>query len=231
MKTRILLAVVVVLGWSACAHADTIYDAAADFSATSNPNGVWSYGFCVSIQGPSQFHAFTNPEGWYGVANLPAWDSYAPFGVIPADPAVFRNVSAASITKSGYTIPAGALALDSYGNSNAVSTMVRWTAPSAGTVNVSAAFKDGATGAQKAYVFDNGTALFNALAPSTGVSYAGTLTVAAGDKIDFLVGAYGGSRSVTILNATVAMVPEPATLALLGTGLIGLLAYAWKKQR
>lgn len=42
-------------------------------------------------------------------------------------------------------------------------------------------------------------------------------------------GGYGGGLDTVLLTSTV--IPEPTTLALLATGLIGLLAYAWRKRK
>jgi hypothetical protein len=48
------------------------YDAAADFSGTANPNGVWSYGYTDSLGG--SFHAdFSQGTNIYGEE---AWSPY-----------------------------------------------------------------------------------------------------------------------------------------------------------
>src|SRR5436189_5124844 len=60
----------------ASTHAATIYDPAKEFSATDNPNGVWSYGYSLSHgglftldlthenpYGADEWHAFSTPPG------------------------------------------------------------------------------------------------------------------------------------------------------------------------
>jgi hypothetical protein len=41
----------------------------------------------------------------------------------------------------------------------------------------------------------------------------------------------GSSTTLGIDNFAVSQVPEPASLMLAAMGLVGLLAYAWRKQR
>ena len=84
------------------------------------------------------------------------------------------------------------------------------------------------------YVYQNGTQLFRGDHSAMPATYSGTgLSVAAGDHIDFVV-AYEDFQAVQ-LGATITMTPaptpEPGTLTLLGAGLLGLLAYAWRKRR
>ena len=41
----------------------------------------------------------------------------------------------------------------------------------------------------------------------------------------------GDGASTNPISTTFVIVPEPSTLALLGCGLFGLLAYAWRKRK
>lgn len=43
-------------------RASYIYDAAADFSPTSNPNGVWSYGWSATLGGAFQLYTQSGPD-------------------------------------------------------------------------------------------------------------------------------------------------------------------------
>ena len=88
----------------------------------------------------------------------------------------------------------------------------------------------------------------NAVAGNTGnnaaggeLGYVGTFAnfqLAYGPTISNYVGAYGydpiANRAWAVVNqagGTFAAIPEPATLALLGTGVLTLLAYGWRKRK
>jgi hypothetical protein len=237
MKTRIVLIGAVVLGWAVCAQATTItYNAATDFSASSNPNGVWSYG---TISSSVPFSAFTTGRTWVGrspsLPGIDGWDN----GIVGVDagydPSVTHNSTTGSISAFGFTWPENALALDSYGSSeNSGYPDVRWTAPTARVIDISATFtdiRDVPGDFATAYVRVNGGGFQSlGLANSTDISWSNTgMEVLAGDTIDFLaVGA-----TVTMLQATISqtVVPEPSSMVLLAASLLGLLAYAWRKRR
>lgn len=131
-------------------------------------------------------------------------------------------------------------------------TVLRWTAPGAGTVTVNVTFEAVCTQAgnyqtvspyahdPEVEVFQNAT-LVNASSASemdaytNTHNYTGTLTVAPGDTFDFV----GFGSTVSTLTSNVAIsgtitftpVPEPSSIALLVCGLAALLAYAWRKRR
>jgi hypothetical protein len=59
------------------------------------------------------------------------------------------------------------------------------------------------------------------------------ILVHAGDHIDFTIdsGSAGWNKDMTGLAVTITQTPEPATMAMLVSGLVGLLAYAWRKRK
>jgi hypothetical protein len=71
-----------------------------------------------------------------------------------------------------------------------------------------------------------------ALTPTTTPVKVATLYVPTGWTPNGVIysGAFGFSSSTTE-NSTLVVAPEPATLVLLGTALIGLAAYAWRKRK
>ena len=88
-------------------------------------------------------------------------------------------------------------------------------------------------GVAEAYFPGYGTVPLNHYAPN-GVSFdfvqaindAGDILVLSGDQ--FMGNLNGGCGSYLLVpNAT----PEPSTVLLLATGLLGLLAYAWRKRK
>ena len=82
----------------------------------------------------------------------------------------------------------------------------------------------------------NGVSLFGAFVGlEDGIPSANTsnqVTLAAGGTLDFVVNSRGSQwNDDTQLDATIQSVPEPSALVLLAFGLIGLLAYAWRKRK
>jgi hypothetical protein len=62
-------------------------------------------------------------------------------------------------------------------------------------------------------------------------TYSNTLSLAAGDKLDFCVRDHiGGQAAGAIITISTLATPEPGTLVLIGIGLFGMSAYAWRKR-
>jgi hypothetical protein len=90
------------------ASADTVYDAAGDFSISSNPNGVWSYGTETTLGGTfTNYTAAVNQ--FLGAPGVVAWNNNTPDGV----PAVFENQNSSAVvvvntmTRPACTSPRG----------------------------------------------------------------------------------------------------------------------------
>lgn len=222
MKKRLfvmLCAICLVLNLCSTASATT-FDVAADFSATDNPNGVWSYGWSSTLT--SALNLYPNNYNDIGL------DVWADLGHISRGaPSVAYNGTGNAITQyeNGITWQPGQLSLHP-GESGEYSH-ARWTVPDAGIFNISAMFTgiDQNGTSTDVHVLHNGTSLFDGLVNGFGntSSFSTTVSVGTGDIIDFAVGYDGGGfwNDSTALSATI--VPEPATLLLLGLGALSLL--------
>lgn len=189
------------------AQATTSYDAAAEFSATSNPSGTWLYGWSTA---PGQaVHIDLNRTN---VSGIDIW--YEPRGD-PIVPGVFHNGTNGTINAFGASFAPGELAL--HPGPTGDNAVVRWTAPVTGTFAVDATFKGinmaGPTTDVNVLVKDTGQ-LFSDFVNGYGTTrtFSRTVTFAAGEAIDFTVGFgsnsnYGSDMTgldVTIEQVTVA---------------------------
>jgi hypothetical protein len=80
------------------------------------------------------------------------------------------------------------------------------------------------------------TAVLNSDDPTNvngGISFDQTGTYWDGDRIGLFIDISGPNTMVTdfAITRTANAVPEPSTLVLLASGLVGLLAYAWRKRK
>ena len=160
------------------------YDAVRDFSITSNPNGVWSYGWLSSLGTPLNLYTVTDTTTFSG---LSAWletgmSMYAP-------PFVGHNDTDDTLCYLSFCVPPGYLHLHP-GVHNELS-VVRWTAPTSGTFFLQGAVRglDFLTTTNFLAVLNSERHLFAATAIDRNppVFFHRTLTLAAGDTIDFVV--------------------------------------------
>jgi hypothetical protein len=190
------------------------FDAAAEFSATSNPNGAWSYGWSTSRL--SGFHLLPQSIKYdvdiTGVHLNPAiadvWTGS--FSGDPA-PSVFHNPAPFVDTHSSYPFgccapyPVGGLGF--HPGPNGENAKVRWTAPASGVYKVKATFSGLDYGGRVGTTTDVAV-LHSRTTPGTNVttttqlwsgnviafgshyeqSFSGTVSMLAGDTIDFTVG-------------------------------------------
>ena len=178
-----LAALVIGAATSAAAQA-TSWTAAGDFSAVSNPNGAWSYGWSASRG--SGFNLDTVATT---VSGIDVWN----YSSTQVEPDVFHNGTSDTIAPGGTNpIPPGGLAF--HPGPSGQNAVVRWTAPSTGSYVIEATFtgRDSARGTTTdVAVLSNGAELWSG--EVTGYlatqSYpASRLNLNAGDTVDFTVG-------------------------------------------
>lgn len=168
------LAALTILFAQGCdARADYIFNPATDFSTTSNPHGVWSFGSeptttpgAASIALFTNFYMYSGPVGeWYnGVTQTPC---------------VTENLSGSTYTDGPTVWQPGQLVFHAGGYYAPPNTyaVVRFTAPTAGTYTIQAVFSNQSLGGyagQAVAVYEDGTPLFG----STLGSYGSTAKVA-----------------------------------------------------
>jgi hypothetical protein len=209
------------------------YDPSLAFSPTSNPNGVWSYGF-ESVPLGSTFNLLTLPAP---VPALPgpvidSWQS-APLGNFLG---VFYNETPAvqTVTTSGTEISQfdpGMLAMNAGPNDEFA--IVQFTAPTNGFYTIQGTFEgiDTLGTASSVFLLWNNAVITNGnvlgFGPGSDLPLSSfPILLNAGDTLAYAVG--GGSlNSMTALidaQVSAAAVPEPSPCALLGLALVTLAA-------
>lgn len=187
----------------------TTYNAVTDFSASNNPNGVWSY-----RDGSGSLLTHTGTTG-IGTAQ---WDNG---GGYPSGSYVGVNTGSAATSGTVY-YAADSVHLDGQG----VGAEVRFTSASGGTFGVAGDFSYGDTSMVThtvSIVDDLGNTLFSySLHNGDTQNFALDVTLAAGGWLDFISSSDGGSSYAGTNLQAIVGVPEPGTLALLPAGLLGL---------
>ena len=238
MKNKNLHAAYSAMRWSAVAmattaallatsaHAATSWDATADFDPSNNPSasGAWSYGWMSTLGGT--FTLFTNPQ--HPLVSFYTWNSSV------VDPQAMPTIGKSIEGAAWYTVLIEPNTLHAHPGPSGEYAVLRFTSPTAGNFNVSASFfgqDDAGPTSSDVHVRTNSGDLFSdsvsGFGPSSLKSWSSMLNLAAGQTVDFAVG-YGSNRSYfydsTGMTATVTAVPEPATMAMMITGLAGIAA-------
>lgn len=105
------------------------WNAVEDFSAASNPAGVWSYGWAPSLGGT--FSLLTTPGGC--PTGLSCWQNGL---VFPNTAAIERNITPYTLKDQSVIVPNNILWIGAQGNAG----IVRWTAPATGHYSIAGSF-------------------------------------------------------------------------------------------
>jgi hypothetical protein len=201
----------------------TTYDLSADWSTSSNPNGVWSYN-----QGAAPLPLFQN--NWLATG-LNAWTANAGL-----PPSWSRSTIAYGTAVAGDVIVHASNGTDALAN-------VTWISPSSGTIDISGQAWDveHATGRDDDWsIFLNATTLasrasiFGVVKNSSDADFANNLAlgqsltglaVLPGDVVTFQVRRIQSSFGhFTGVDLTIELVPEPPSLVLLAVALLATAA-------
>jgi hypothetical protein len=170
-----------------------VFDLSTDFSPASNPVGAWSYGYTAALGGQFNLLTFAKTFGANNGVPISAWQVSDAFG-----PTVNRVMGPGIAMSEGgaFTAPPGTVYVWP-GNEGSPGSfgVIRFTVPpgSSGVYRLESevrpTFDGPVSGDTDFHVLRNGQELFGQfLAPNSGTSWSNTLTLVAGDAIDFVVG-------------------------------------------
>lgn len=241
--SSLALAALLTVSASVASASTLSYDAASDFSTASNANGVWTYGYGTTgaYSTGTGFTAFTDSgSSWQG-SGWAYWEISN--GILPA---VGFNTPGTNPGAGGLTtvsVPQTELWLHPGPAASGQDTIVLFTATVSGTYNLSAAFtgrsSQGVGNGTNVSIYINGVLLgSDYLTGAYGDTYGynGSIVLSAGDVVSFDLNNSGdyGSDSTGLrasLSTNVGSTPEPASITLLGTGLLTVGSLVRRKIR
>jgi hypothetical protein len=210
-----------------------------------NPNPTvpeWSYGFRGSLADTS-LTLYTAAQH----TNSDSGNTSVQGFVFPGTPQVFVNVGASDVILNfGFgnlnPLHPGEMDLHPGPDANDTFSIVRWIAPATGSYLIDAYWTDldpngtqfaGVNGASGSIVI-NGNVVFNSnFADNSGTSDTFTISLNAGDIVDFATGSQGDYRfDDTGFDASITAVPEPSTASsvVVGVALLGGSLYLRRRR-
>lgn len=209
-----------------------VHDATADFNTTTNGTGGWWYEVGTSYTALTGYGAIKygpdpawdwSQDGWRGggdaheavaIKNAVATSFDIQEGDLLSHAATSIAFVADASTAGDYTVDLEAWGIRDNGRTRRVQLYKN------DTLLTSADLTDANSSRSSPYAVASGLAV--TLGVGDVLRYANTTIVDGGDYVgvNFTLTSSGGST-----------IPEPSTVVLLATGLIGLMAYAWRKRK
>lgn len=214
-------------GWAVLSpsHAAVVYSAVNDFNVGSNPNGVWSYREGVnSATLLTRVYSDSSIQSWSG-SNLTSYGYY---------PFVAKNVSGGTLPVN-WTVDV----LQMHPSETLIPSVVRWTAPVAGTWKVQGSFASLSSGFTAINIYKNTTSIVSGSLSGIGspaVTIDQEIVLNAGEFLEFAVGAQGNwggdgvGFNATITSASTPSVPEPSSMVIVASLGIGCLIRAGRRR-
>jgi hypothetical protein len=256
-RNAVLIAFAVLLTVAGAAQADWVLDNSWSTTDNSSGPGKFAHGFLFGPEGT--FNAFTKYNDNAGFGAAVRWDaSDQPGQDTDTRGNCVRNSSGSPYERTdwcngGVYWETGKTYQMAGQDGSAVSTL--WIAPQAGQYQVTATFTNplesghdsdvavrvGGPAENDAHTVWTSTLsgfigksinnYSDAFGTNPSATYSDTLTLSAGENLDFFV--YGNHMNYNAvgLSVTISQVPEPGAMMLIGSGLVGLLAYAWRKRK
>ena len=228
------------------------WDLAADWSDAANPFGPGSA--WTIWKAPGTAFPTNQPDWWSDGTNQRAWADQ-PFNLTAHVPVWMKVTNTARLGTGFANVGSVILHTAESGRTGTDLSSVIWTSPSAGAVSLDGGvwlyqgfdrpqfwelFLNGASLTGGALTVGDGFTEASPFASTAGSGGAGAAAFAvhAGDVIELRlrrqpVSAFGSFIGVDLaitLVPTVSPVPEPMTLGLLATGLVGIAGLAWRRR-